>query len=180
MMKYFLIIVCMLFPFFNAYAGDSIVIYRMGGKDQAVWGLLKKSFDSKGYNVSIYEKADNIDRHLETINRINKTNASLVLAMDLQTSEKTDVLIAFADAKKGTGRFLTIEEVTGQHTDNSMILAEEVATSFGRRAKGLSLFPLLGIDMPGIFIKIECTNEQANEMLNKLHEGIQKFMKRGQ
>lgn len=178
-MKQIFIFICLLFPFFNAYAGDSIVIYRMGGKDQAVWSLFKKSFDRKGYNVSIYEKADNIDRHLETINRINKTNASLMLAMDLRTSEKADVFIAFTDAKKGTGRFLTIEEVTGQHTDNSMILAKEVATSFGKRAKGLSLFPLLGVDMPGIFIKIECTNEQANEMLNKLHEGIQKFMKRG-
>ena len=103
-----------------------------------------------------------------------------MLAMDLRTSEKADVLIAFADAKKGKGKFLTIEEVTGQHADNSMILAKEVATSFGKRAKGISLFPLLGVDMPGIFIKIECTDEQANEMLNKLHEGIQKFMKRGQ
>ena len=179
-MKYILIIICLLFPFFNAYAGDSIVIYRMGGKDQAIWGLLKKSFDSKGYNVSIYEKADNIDRHLETINRINRTKASLMLAVDLQTSEKADVFVAFTDAKKGTGRFLTIEEVAGQHIDSSMILAKEVAASFGKRAKGISLFPLLGVDMPGIFIKIGCTNEQANEMFNKLNEGIQKFMKRGQ
>ena len=179
-MKHIFITIFLLFTFLNAYAGDNIVIYRMGDRDQPVWSLLKKSFDSKGYNVSIYEKADNIDRHLETINRINRTNASLMLALNLQTNEKADVFIAFTDAKKRTGRFLTIEEVPGRHTDNSMILAKEVAASFGKHEKGISLFPLLGVDMPGIFVKIECTNEQADEMLNKLHEGIQKFMKRGQ
>jgi hypothetical protein len=102
-----------------------------------------------------------------------------MLAVDLRTDEKTDVFVAVTDAKRGTGRFRTIEEVAGQHTGNSMILAKEVATSFGKNVKELSLFPLLGIDVPGIFIRIECKNEQLNEILNKLHESIQKFIKRG-
>jgi hypothetical protein len=178
-MKLIFILICVLFPFTSAYAGDSIVIYRMDSKDRAIWNLFKKSFDSKGYNVSIYEKTDNIDKHLENLNRINRANASLMLAMDLRTGGKTDVFVAVTDAKKGTGRFLTIEEVAGRHAGDSMMLAKEVATSFGKHVKELSLFPLLGVDMPGVFISIECKNEQVNEIFDKLHEGIQKFMKRG-
>jgi len=177
--KFILIIICLLFPLFSVYSADSIVIYRMSDKSEPIWNLFKKSFDSKGYNMSIYEKTDNINKHLENLNRINRTNVSLMLAVDLRTDEKTDVFVAVTDAKRGTGRFRTIEEVAGQHTGDSMILAKEIATSFGKNVKELSLFPLLGIDVPGIFIRIECKNEQLNEILNKLHESIQKFIKRG-
>jgi len=178
--KYTLIIVCLLFPLFSVYAADSIIVYRLGDKSEPIWGMFKKSFDSKGYNMSIYEGADNIDIHLEHVNRINKTNASLMLALDLSIKEKEDIFIAYTNTKKGKGRFLTIEEIHGQHIDKSIALAKDIATSFNKNVKEISVFPLLGVDMPGVFIRIACTKELAGETLNKLHEGIQKYIKRGQ
>jgi len=98
----------------------------------------------------------------------------------LSTSEKEDIFIAFTSAKKGRGRFLTIEEVTGQHVDKSMILAKDIAAAFNRNAKEIPLFSLLGVNMPGVFVSIACTNERAEDMFIKLHQGVQNFMKRGQ
>ena len=177
-MKY-IVILFILFPFINAYAKDNIVIYRMDAKDQTVWSAIKKSFDNKGYNVSIYEKTDNMDRHLENLNMINRANALLALVIDLKVSDKSNVFIATSEAEKGKGRFLAIDEVAAHHSENSMKLAKEVATSFGKNSKRFAIFPLLGVDMPGIFINIDCQNDNINEILNKLHESIQKYLKRG-
>jgi hypothetical protein len=33
--------------------------------------------------------------------------------------------------------------------------------------------------MPGIFLRMECTKEKAGEMLNKLHDSLQKYFRRG-
>ncbi len=177
--KLILFFMCALFPFVNVHAADNIVIFRMNAKDQTTWNTIKKSFDSKGYNVSIYDATENMDRHLESLNRINKSNALLALVMNFKISDKPDVLVAVPEGEKGKGRFLTIDEVTAYHGENSMILAKEVATSFGKNPKRLAIFPLLGVDMPGIFINIECKNDNINETLNKLHESIQKYLKRG-
>jgi hypothetical protein len=177
--KFIFIVIYMLLPLFNVYSADNIVIYRMNTKDQATWSIIKKSFDSRGYNVSIYDATENMDRHLENLNRMNRSNALLALAMNFKTSDKPDVLVAAPEGEKGKGRFLTIDEVTANHEENSMILAKEVATSFGKNPKRFAIFPLLGVDMPGIFINIECKNDNINETLNKLHESIQKYLKRG-
>ncbi len=177
-MKY-IVVLFILFPFINAYAKDNIVIYRMDAKDQTVWSVIKKSFDTKDYNVSIYDKTENMDRHIENLNRINRSNALLMLAMDFRLSDRTDIFIAVSESEKTSGRLLTLEQVTGHHSNNSTMLAKEIASSFGKNLKKFSVFPLLGVDMPGTFVKIECKNEQMNEMLDKLHGSIQKYLKRG-
>jgi len=103
-----------------------------------------------------------------------------MLALDLSIKEKEDIFIAYTNTKKGKGRFLAIEEIQGQHIDKSISLAKDIAASFNKNVKEISLFPLLGVDMPGVFIRIACTKELAGEAFNKLHEGIQKYIKRGQ
>lgn len=177
---YIFIIICLFFPLIGVHAADSIIVYRMSDKSEPIWSIFKKSFDSKGYNMSIYDRTDNIDIHIEHANRINKTSALLILALDLSIQDKEEVFIAYTNAKKGKGRFLTIEEIHGQHIDKSIALAKDIATSFNKNVKEISVFPLLGVDMPGVFIRIACTKELAGETLNKLHEGIQKYIKRGQ
>lgn len=181
-MKVFLILLCVLFPFFYSHAADHIVLYNTGEKDEAAWGTLKKYFDSKGYNVSIYEKASNLEKHLEKVNMMNRTNASLMLALDFRIGEKNDVFVAVTDVKQGSGRIfsriLTIEEIPGQYIELSMEFAKYVASSFGKTVKELPLFPLLGVAMPGIFLRMECTKDKVDEMLNILNDSLQKYFKR--
>jgi hypothetical protein len=178
-MRRLFIIIFLLLPFFHSQAGEHVVLYRIGEKDPVAWNLLSKYFTSKGYNVSTYEGTDSLEKHIENVNRINKGKGSLLLAIDFNIGETNHVLIAITDAKKGKGNVLAIEEVPAIHESNSKELATLLASSFNRGVKQLPLFPLLGVDMPGIFLRMECTKEKAGEMLNKLHDSLQKYFRRG-
>jgi hypothetical protein len=178
-MKAFLTVLLLIFSLSAAHAGEQFALYCAGEKDQPSWNILKKYFDSKGYNVSIYEKTDNLEKHLENANRINKTGASLMLVMDFRIGDRNDVFAAITNAKKGKGRILSIEEVPGQYVELSAEVAGCVATPFRRTVKELPLFPLLGIDMPALFLRIECTKEKAEETLNVVNDCLQKYFQRG-
>jgi hypothetical protein len=178
-MKAFLTVLLLIFSLSSAHAGEQIPLYCAGEKDQASWNILKKYFDSKGYNVSIYEKTDNLEKHLENANRINKTGASLMLVMDFRMGDKNDVFAAITNAKKGKGKIPSIEEVPGQYVELSAEVAGCVATPFRKTVKELPLFPLLGVDMPALFLRIECTKEKADEMLNVVNDCLQKYFQRG-
>jgi hypothetical protein len=178
-MKVFIILLCILFPIFYSYADEHIIIYQTGEKDQNSWNLLKKYFDSKGYNVSIYEKPETFEKHLENANKINRTNASLMLAVDFRIGDKDDVFVAVTDSKKGNDKFLTIEEIPAQHIVLSKEFAKCVASYFGKTVKELPLLPLLGIDMPGTFLRMECTKAKTGETLNMLNDCLQKYFMRG-
>jgi len=178
-MKVLIILLCMLFPLFCSYAAEHIILYNVGIKDQDSWGILKKYFDSKGYNVSIYEKAETFDKHLENVNKINRAKNALLLAIDFSIRDKNDVFVAVADSRKGNGKFLTIEEIPAKHIVRSMELAKCVASSFGKTVKELPLLPLLGIDMPGVFLRMESTKGKTNESLNALNSCLQKYFTRG-
>ena len=178
-MKAFLTVLLLISSLSSAHAGEQFALYCAGEKDQASWNILKKYFDSKGYNVSIYEKTDNLEKHLENANRINKTGASLMLVMDFRMGDNNDVFAAITNAKKGKGKILSIEEVPGQYVELSAEVAGCVATPFRKTVKELPLFPLLGVDMPALFLRIECTKEKADEMLNVVNDCLQKYFQRG-
>jgi hypothetical protein len=178
-MKAFMVLLCFFLSLSFSHAGEQIPLYCVGEKDQASWNMLKKYFDSKGYNVSIYEKTDNLERHLENANKINKIKASLMLVMDFRIGDKNDVFVAVTNAKKEKGRIFTIEGIPGQHVDLSAEFAGCFATAFRKTVKELPLFPLLGVDMPAAFLRIECTKEKADEALNVLNDCLQKYFQRG-
>ncbi len=178
-MKIFIILVCLLFPLLCSSAGEQIIFYNTGGKDQETWSLLKKYFDSKGYNVSIYEKPETLEKHLENANKINRTKSSLLLAMDFRIGDKDDIFVAVTNSKKGNGKFFTIEEIPAQHIVRSAEFAKLIASSFGKTVKELPLLPLFGIDMPGVFLRMECTKDKMNETLNVLNDCFQKYFMRG-
>ena len=163
----------------SVHAGDQLALYSVGEKDQSSWNILKKFFDGKGYNVNVYEKADNLEKHLENANRINRTGASLMLVMDFRVGDKNELFAAITNAKKGKGKILSIEEVPGQYVDASAEVAGCVATAFRKTVKELPLFPLLGVDMPALFLRIECTKEKADETLNVVSDCLQKYFQRG-
>ncbi len=179
-MKYFLLIVIYILSCSYSYAGEHFVIYRMGERDQAAWSMFRKYFSAKGYNMSYYDGADSIDKHIENVNKINTSNGTVFLAIDLILGGTTNnVLVAATNARRGKGNIPDIDEVPAIHINNSMELATMIAAPFNKKIKKMPLFMVLGIDMPGIFLRLESPKDKAGEVFDRLHEGLQKYTERG-
>jgi len=162
----------------HLYAGEQLVLYRIGEMDQPSWGLLRQYFIKKGYTLNIYESTGSIEKHIENANRINRGKRSLLLAVDFKIGEGNHVLVAVTEGKRGQGSILSIEEVSAAHLSESRECARIVASFFHKKVKEFPLLPLTGIDMPGIFVKIECTKDKTEDMLSPLHDGLQRYFKK--
>jgi hypothetical protein len=174
------ILVCifLLMPFLPLHARDNIVFYEMGDRNPALWSGLKTYFTGKGYGVSIYEGADNIEKQIQNANKISKEKAAFFLAIELVPSEKEGIFVAISKTKRGKGSILEIDEVPAAHGIDSEELALSIAAPFGTKIKRLPLFVFLGIDMPGAFLTIDCPRDRTGEIFNKLNEGLQKYLNR--
>jgi len=116
---------------------------------------------------------------VEIVNRINKLKASAFLAMDFGVGEKDQVMVAITRAKRGKGTILAIDELPALYANESRELSSSLASVFDKGIKEFPLFPLLGVDMPGVFLKISFTPEKTLEVFARLHEGMQRYFKRG-
>ena len=181
-MRRALLLLCifLLIPFFSLYARDNVVFYQMGERDPALWDGLKKYFADKGYGVIVYKGANGIDQQIQNANKINKEKAAVFLAVELVPSEKEGIFVAMSQTQKGKGNVLEIDEVPGAHGADSEDLALSIAAPFGVKIKRLPLFASLGIDMPGVFLKIDCPKNKMGEMFSKVNEGLQKYFNRGE
>lgn len=173
------VLVCLFFPVFCSHGGEHIVLYRLGMKDPVAWEQLRKYLGTKGYKASMYDGTDNIETHVENVNKINKLKASAFIAMDFGVGEKNQIIVAITTPKKGKGNILAIEEMPALYANESRELASSLASVFNKGVKEFPLFPLLGVDMPGVFLKITYTPDKTTEMLDKLHEGMKRYFKRG-
>jgi hypothetical protein len=175
----FICLCALLAPFFCSYGGEHVVLYQVGEKDQAVSTMLKRLLAGNGYRVSVFEGTDSIEKHVELANKINKLRASLFLALDFSFSGQENVLVAITDAKKKSEQVLAVEDVPAIYEADSREFAARLADLFNKKVVELPLFPLLGIDMPGVFLRVECQKEKLNEVLGKISDSIQKYFGRG-
>jgi hypothetical protein len=189
------------------FAADSFAVYQVGVKEQQSWSLARDFFKEKGYDALFQLGEMTIEKHLERMGRINRSPAKFLLALEFVSGDPTGVLVAMTDQKaieggppaepgkpsaSGTGngpttfaadaqagnRFLAVDALPGKYAAYSGKLADEVAGSFKTKVKHLPLFPLLGADMPGILLRIECSRDKVGEMLGLLHGSIQKYLRR--
>ncbi len=158
-------------------AGERIVFYRVGESGQQAWGLLKAYFEGKGYGVTIVQGETVIEKHVEKVNRINRGPGDVFLAMELIPTEVSRVMVAESDARSGEGQFLAIDEIPARFARESDRLASDVAAPLNVKVKHLPLFPLLGLAMPGIAIRLEYSEGQALlGMMAKVHRGLEKYL----
>jgi len=174
---------CLFFPFFCSYGAQHVVLYQVGEKDPAAMSMMRRHLSAKGFGVSVFDGADTIEKQVELANRINRLRASLFIAIDFsfaeEEREEAAVTIAVTDVKKKGDKVLAIEDVPGAYAASSKEFATLLAGEFNRKVLELPLFPLVGIDMPGIFLRIECSKDEAGEVLGKLSESIQKYFGKG-
>ncbi len=174
-MKWFIVAVLCLVPLAPVYGGNQIALYRIGDEGQAAWSLLRDRLEAKGFGATVYQGEVMIDKHVEKVNRINRSGANVFLAVELFRGEKTRVMVAEPDVKKGEGRFLTIDEIPGEFAAESKRLAASLASPFGAKVRRLPLFPLLGVHMPGALVRIEFKEEETLEVVNKLCNGVERY-----
>ena len=170
------------FPFFCSYGAQHIVLYHVGEKDPAALSMLRKQLAGKGFTVSAFDGVNTIEKQVELANRINRLRAALFIALDFSFGEEEEepaVTIAVTNAKRKADKVLAIEDVPGVYAASSREFADLVAESFNRKVLELPLFPLLGIDMPGVFLRIECPKDDAGDVLGKLSESMQKYFGKG-
>ncbi len=160
-------------------AAERIILSRAGTGDDALWNGLRKYLAGKGFTMSVYDTPASMEKQVEIANKINKEKAIFMLAVELVPSDHTDAFIAVSNAKKGEGLILNVDEVPGSHTTRSGELASSVGAAFQRKAKAMPLFMLLGIDMPGVFVRLEVEKARPAEAFDRLYEGLLNYMKRG-
>jgi hypothetical protein len=169
-------------------AEDNLIFYSTGKRDPAASSALRDYFSSKRYALSFYQGDGSMERHFERVNRINASKSGALVAIEIMFGEEKHVMVAMADlgkdsqasAKTGGRRRLlwAVDELPAKHEAQSKQLAELVAAQFGVKVKKVPLFPLIGVDMPGIFVSIECGREEARSLLAKLDAALQKYYRR--
>lgn len=178
-MRWMLAVLSLLVFLSNAYAEGQVVFCRIGDVQPDAWGLLKRYLSGKGLAVTTYDGTNSIEKHIEITNRINRGKASLFIAMDFSIGEKETVLVAVSNARRGQGTIHPIDEVPAVHIVSSREAAGSIASAFGTKVQELPLFPLLGVDMPGVFMRIESTQERTEAALDALYNGLELYFKRG-
>lgn len=188
-MKYLLSALIVVVVSSCCYAEDNLVFYGMGRKDPAAWSILREYFSSKSHAVSFYQGDGVIEHHLEKANRINAMKSGVFVAIEFVFGEGKHMMVAMVDsggdsrANAGTGvegrRLLwAVDELPAKHEAQSKRLADLVAAQLGVTARKVPLFPLIGIDMPGIMVSIECGREEAKSLLAMFEAALQKYYRR--
>ncbi len=156
-------------------AGHNIVFYRIGDSGQQAWMHLTQYFEGKDYGVTIVQGETVIEKHVEKVSRINRGPGGVFLAMELIPDGVSRVMVAESDAKSGKGRFLAIDEIPARFARESDRLAADVAAQFNVKVKHLPLFPLLGVAMPGIVVKLEFSERETTDVIAKLSRGVETY-----
>lgn len=174
----------------SCYAEDNLIFYNTGKRDSVAWGVLKEYFSSKNYALSFFQGDGAIERHLEKVNRINTFKLGAFVAVEFTFGYEKHVMVAIAEYGKGgeagkkkefdgRGRLLWgVEELPARHEAQSKRLAELVAAPLQVKVKRVPLFPLLGVDMPGVFVSVQCRKEEARSLLTMLDSALQKYFRR--
>ena len=164
----------------NVEAKETIVLVQTGAGDTVLSNGLKKHLASQGYGVSSYEAATTIEQQIQNANKVNREKAGAFIALELVASQNEDCFVALPPANKDKNKLLEIDQVPGRHSSDSEVLAYSIAEQFGSKVKRLPLFVFLGIDMPAVFLRIECQKEKMRETYIKVEKGIHGYFNRSE
>ncbi|MHB8110598.1 MAG: hypothetical protein ACYDHW_11265 [Syntrophorhabdaceae bacterium] len=163
----------------GAMAGDRIALCRAGATDDVLFSGIRKYLTNKGYTPIVCDIPKTIEKQIESAGKMNKEKIVYVLAVELIPSDQPDAFVAISDAKKMKGLVFNADEVPGNHVERSEELASSIAARFGKKVKHLPLFMLLGIDAPGVFVRLHVPKEKPQEIFDKLYDGLSTYRERG-
>ena len=154
----------------------SIVLCRIGESGAQAWSFFRQYLQGKGFQVTFYQGGATIEQHVQEVNNLVRgPGGSILLALELVPATQTQILVAVTDAKKGEGRFLLIDQIPAQFAEESERLAGFLAGPFKVGVKHLPLFPLLGVDMPGVFVQMHYKEGEFEGTLQMLEGGVERY-----
>jgi len=177
--RYFLLSLILFFLHTSVFAAENIVFYLIGEQKASEINTIKRYFEKKKFKVNIFSLVGQVDRHLDNINKINSLKASMLIAFNIEITDSEGCFIAIYNPPIKPGRFKAIEEAPGFYGAESKNLAGAIASSFNVRVKEIPLFPLIGLDMPSVFVNIQTHKDGINLAFDKLYSGIENYLKRG-
>ncbi|HOL06094.1 MAG TPA: hypothetical protein PLM23_08505 [Syntrophorhabdaceae bacterium] len=174
---FLILILCIICP--PVFASERIIFYTTAERKTPEMDAAKRYLEKKGLKVSIYPGANSLETHIENINKMNKEKARALIVLNIEITEGEGCFVAVSNAKKTSGIFQVIDDLPGVYMEKSRELASSIASSFNVKVKELPLFPLIGADMPGIFVYIMTKKDGINIALERLYVGIDNYLKRG-
>ncbi|MCS7280026.1 MAG: hypothetical protein NZ583_00135 [Desulfobacterota bacterium] len=174
------IIVLLLILFPAISYSQTIYFYVVSPMEEEIRRDLIRTLKKSGIEFSFYQGKRDLEEHLRLISEINEKRKGVFCAIDLRKKEVSSILVAVSNARKQDGRFLRIHEIPAIHIGLSLKIAEHVASSYGKNVIRLPLFPLLGVDMPGLFFRFYGPELKAAHVLNPLIEAVKKYSPREQ
>lgn len=145
-----LLLIFLLIP--KSALSEIIYLYRIDPTEPRLWSIFTSTIKRENVDIKVYRFRPSIEEHLKLISDVNKKDKGLFVAIRLSQGEKSQVFVAVFNQKQVSGRFLRIDEIPSLHFERSFCVARKVSEVFGIKVQKLPLFPLLGVDMPGIFI----------------------------
>ncbi len=175
-----LLIVAVAIP---CYGGNNLIFYQLG-RDEEAGRALKGYLEGRGYGVTFYQGETALERHAEKVSLINRQFQAVFIATRFVKGERERVLVASTPEKRlpareeGQDLFIAAQDVPVRLASESRRLAEAVAGPFQTKPVTMPLFPLVGVDMPGILLFVEYKPERLQETIAALEEGLQKYFRR--
>ncbi len=177
--RFFSLSLILFFLHTHVFAAENIVFYMIGEQKASDINMIKRYFEKKKFKVNMFNLAGQMEKHLDNINKINSLKASMLIALNLQMADNEGCFIAIYSPSIKPGIFKAIEEAPGFHGAESKALAGAIASSFNIRVKEMPLLPLIGVDMPSVFMNIQTNKDRINIAFDKLYSGIENYLKRG-
>ncbi|MCX7856725.1 MAG: hypothetical protein N2513_01895 [Deltaproteobacteria bacterium] len=159
----------------NNLEAQQIFFYLLDKPDNELWQIFLKTIKKQGLVSSVYMGNRNLEEHLRLITQINSKKKGLFIAMDVKKREKFGLFVGVFKPKKPEGKIARIDEIPYVHFELSNKIAESIAASYNKRVVKLPLFPMLGVDMPAIYIKISGEKRDIEKLAGDINEVIRKY-----
>lgn len=153
----------------------NLYIYIVGKPDAELKTAFLYALKREKIDFSVYTGSKNLEDHLSSINEINSKKKGVFLALDLKRSNTQKIFVATFKTKKTQGKLLRIDEIPSLHFEDSIQIAQYIALTFNNKVYRLPLFPLLGVNMPGLYLKVDGGKEEVDFVATTLARGIKKF-----
>ncbi len=154
--------------------GNHLYLYFVSPPDGELRQVFLNALKRDGIEFSLCMGSKNLEEHLIKVGEINSKSKGVFLALEMKRAKKRGMFVATFKPKKAEGKILRIDEIPYVHLHSSMKLAHYVASSYGKKVVRLPLFPLLGVDMPALYLRLQGGKEDMEFAATVIAEGIKK------
>ena len=172
----YLFLVGSLVLFCTSVFGETIFLYLVSIPDDQIWQVFLKSLRKEGLDPVPQKGTRELEDHLRIVSNINSGKKGLFVAIDIKREKNTKILVGVFAPKKPEGKIKSIEEIPYAYYDTSYKIAESIAMAYGKKVLKAPFFPLLGVDMPALYIKLRFKEGDIGPFVSVMKDGIKRYL----